>query len=65
MNKELKGQIVKKYGSQFAFAHAIGWHEAIVSRVVRGHHDLDDKTKNKWADALGADVNVLFDGEKK
>ena len=60
MNLELKGEIVKRFGSQFAFAHALGLHEASVSRVVRGHVRLDDVTKRAWAATLGADVEQLF-----
>jgi plasmid maintenance system antidote protein VapI len=60
MNKELKGEIIKRYGSQFAFAHAIGWHEASISRVIRGHHVLDDDTKRRWSEVLGVSVKILF-----
>jgi Protein of unknown function (DUF739) len=60
MNRELKGEIVKRFGSQFNFAHAIGWHEATVSRVIRGHHVLDDDTKREWAATLETDVARLF-----
>jgi transcriptional regulator with XRE-family HTH domain len=63
LNKELKGEIVKRYGSQFAFAHAIGWHEAGVSRVIRGHVQIDEATKRKWAEALDAPVRRLFPAE--
>ena len=60
MNKELKGEIIKRYGSQFAFAHAIGWHEASISRVIRGHHVLDVDIKRRWAEVLGVSVEILF-----
>lgn len=63
MNRNLKAEIIKKYGSQFEFAHAIGWHESIISRVIRGHHVLEDTAKQKWADVLGADVKELFGGK--
>ena len=63
MNKELKGEIVRRFGSQFAFAHAIGWHEASVSRVVRGHIRLADEEKQRWAEVLGADSERLFGHE--
>jgi len=55
MNKILKGKIVEKYGSQFEFALAIGEHEAIISRVVRGHHDLTAEERLRWAIALDCD----------
>jgi plasmid maintenance system antidote protein VapI len=61
MNRELKGEIVKRFGSQFAFAHALGWHEASVSRVVCGHIQLADEEKQRWAKILGADQEKLFE----
>ena len=60
MNRELKGEIVKRFGSQWAFAHEIGLQESIVSLVVRGHKKLDENTKLHWAEKLGADVCTLF-----
>lgn len=60
MNIKLKGEIIKKFGSQFAFAHAIKWHEGSVSRIIRGHQVLDDNAKRVWADALGIDLTTLF-----
>jgi plasmid maintenance system antidote protein VapI len=63
MNRELKGEIVKRYGSQFNFAHAIGWHEANVSRVIRGRVQIDDETKRKWAEILDVDMEKLFGKE--
>lgn len=62
-NRELKGEIVKHYGSQYKFAHAIGWHESSVSQVIRGRLNINDQTKQKWADALGADADTLFGRE--
>ena len=60
MNRELKAEIVRSYGSQFKFAHAIGEHEANVSRVIRGRISLDEETKRRWAETLGVDVNRVF-----
>lgn len=66
MNKILKGKIVEKYGSQFEFALAIGEHEAIVSRVVRGHHDLTVEEQIRWAEFLECeDPEKLFQQENK
>ncbi len=45
------------------FAAAIGEHEAVVSRVVREKIQLDPERKQKWASALGADVEKLFGKE--
>ncbi len=52
MNKALKGRIVEKFGSQFEFARAIGEHESVVSRVVRGRLPLDPEKQKKWAGVL-------------
>jgi plasmid maintenance system antidote protein VapI len=61
MNKILKAKIVERYGSQVEFAKKIGEHEAIVSRVIRGHHELTTEERLKWAIALGcSNSEILF-----
>lgn len=55
MNKILKAKIVEKYGSQVEFSKIIGEHEAIVSRVIRGHHNLTPEERLRWAIALDCD----------
>ena len=60
MNKKLKAKIVEKYGTQFDFASAIGEHEAVVSRVVRGRRTLSEADRQRWARLLGADSDVIF-----
>jgi len=60
MNKILKGKIVEKFGSQFGFARAIGEHEAVVSRVVRGRLALKESERLKWAHVLDDDATRLF-----
>jgi hypothetical protein len=66
MNKILKAKIVEKYGSQIEFAKFIGEHEAIVSRVIRGHHDLSPKERQRWAKVLGCDKSQnLFPDQNK
>lgn len=61
MNKELKAEIVRRYGSQFRFAQAIGEHEATVSKVVRERVNLREWEKERWADVLGADKDKIFE----
>ena len=62
MNKFLKGKIVERFGSQFEFARAIGEHESIVSRVIRGHHTMTVEGRKKWAQVLGCnDADSLFE----
>jgi len=60
VNNELKAEIIRKHGCQYPFAARLGIREAFVSAVIRGHAELDELQKNKWAKALGADVNKLF-----
>jgi hypothetical protein len=60
MNKILKGKIVECFGSQFEFARTIGEHESVVSRVIRGHCELDQVRREKWAKVLETDVKRLF-----
>jgi hypothetical protein len=60
MNKELKAEIVRKFGAQYPFAAALGIREATVSAVVRGKHILNDKKKQEWARVLGIDPEKLF-----
>jgi plasmid maintenance system antidote protein VapI len=57
---------VEKYGSQIEFAKNIGEHEAIVSRVIRGHHELTTEERLKWAIALGSNnPEILFQQNDK
>jgi plasmid maintenance system antidote protein VapI len=60
MNKELKAAIIRVYGTQFPFAHALNIRESTVSAVVRGHHQLTTEEKDRWAQMLFADVSVIF-----
>jgi hypothetical protein len=64
MNKELKGAIVRKYGTQYPFAHELGIRESIVSAVIRGKHTLEVEEKKLWAETLGVSAKKLFAEEK-
>jgi len=55
MNKILKARIIQVFGSQFEFAKAVGEHEAIVSRVIRGRRALSPEERMRWAIALDCD----------
>ena len=63
MNRELKAEIIRRYGAQYPFAAALGIREATVSAVIRGRYQLDSKNKQRWAEALQADVSTLFGKE--
>lgn len=60
MNRKLKSAIVAQYGSQSDFAAAIGEHEAIVSRVVRGRTRLNPEKQAVWSKCLGVPARELF-----
>lgn len=60
MNRELKAQIILKYGSQSNFGQAIGEDETIISRVIHGRRVLDREKREKWADSLGCEQDELF-----
>lgn len=63
IKKELKAEIIRKFGAQYPFAAALGIRESTVSAVIRGHYVLDDVSKRRWAEALGIeDYERLFRG---
>lgn len=45
--KRLRVEIVAEYGTQTAFAEAIGWHKNKVSKIIRGRYkpDIDEVAK--------------------
>jgi len=57
MNRELKAEIIKLYGSQFSFAQRVKQHESTISKILHGRMDLDDKSQEIWSEALGG-INV-------
>jgi len=63
MNRELKAQIIRKFGAQYLFARTLGIREASVSAVVQGRQRLDPDTRRKWAEALDAPAERLFPSE--
>ena len=59
-NLELKAAIIRRFGTQYVFAQALGRPEPIVSNVIRGRLRLPDDEQVKWAKLLKADPKVLF-----
>ena len=49
---KLKGRIVEIYGTQVAFAEAIGARPETVSATMSGKRELTQSEIEKWADAL-------------
>lgn len=60
MNFKLKEMILRKFGSQAAFAFALKEHEAVVSRTVRGRYNPSTDKKTKWAKALNCTEKEIF-----
>ena len=56
---KLRGRIIEKFGSQGAFASAVGRSVSFVSQYLNGKNnvDLDQTTIDKWAEAL----DISFD----
>lgn len=52
MNKNLKAEIIRQFGSQADFALKAGIEEALVSRVIHGRRQLDEAEQNRWAKLL-------------
>jgi len=59
-NRVLKGRIVTMFGSQDAFALAVGVNNSFVSRVVNGYRTLTDEKKKEWAAKLDCEVGEIF-----
>jgi hypothetical protein len=60
INWLLKIKIAERFKTQADFSYFIKRPETIVSKVIRGRYPLKDKEKQRWAGALGVDVNELF-----
>jgi len=63
MNRCLKAKIIERFGSQADFSEAIGVHEAIISRVVRGRKILSPETQNLWAKTLKCSSEIFKQNE--
>jgi len=59
-NMSLLGALREKNLSQKEFARLVGDHETLISRVVRGHWNLDEKRKIKYAKILKKKPEELF-----
>jgi len=60
VNRILKARIIEHFGSQFDFAHALGIHEAMVSKIVRNRLRLSEEERRRWARVLKDDPDRLF-----
>ena len=63
MNRQLKAQIILKYGSSENFAIAARVSRSKVSRVIHGNTILTPDQKINWASVLDSDVKDIFPEE--
>lgn len=61
MNRKLKAKIIENFESQSNFAQIIKVDETIISRVVRGRRILPVEAQERWATALGAKREEIFE----
>jgi hypothetical protein len=65
LNKNLKAEIVRTYGSQATFALKAKINESTVSKVVHGRKQLAAHTKKKWARLLKTEEESIFPAKAK
>jgi len=63
MNKNLKAEIIRKFGSQAEFSHALHEHGYIISAVINGRMKLDEKRRQAWEELLGAEAMAYLEGK--
>jgi transcriptional regulator with XRE-family HTH domain len=63
MRLNLLFKIKKKGITQRQFARLVGDHETVVSRVINGWWNIDDKHKERYAKVLETDVDEIFGDE--
>ena len=64
---KLRGRIVEKFGSERAFAAALGTHLNTVSRKLNGKNKLSLNDVDKWAAVLGisqGEIGTYFFAKK-
>ena len=64
LNRELKSQIVARYGSQRGFARELKFGEDRISMVLRGRYNLTQGEQTDWARALDTTPEQLFRNAK-
>jgi len=60
MRMNLKAAIEVRFGSQLAFARAVGLHPVKINRLCGGWIEPTPTERERIADALGADATWLF-----
>ena len=64
---KLKGRIVEKYGTQRAFAEALGTTQVAVSNKMNQKSGFDTKDIERWSDLLEidrADYSIFYFAKK-
>jgi hypothetical protein len=62
-NYTLKTEIMKKYGSQIAFASELGISEGLLSKIVRGWRPATRELRKQIARKLGIEEQEIFPGD--
>ncbi len=52
-NLNLKGELIRRYGSQIKASQALGIHESKLSYIVQGHREPTEREREALEKALG------------
>jgi len=58
--RDLKAEIIRKDGTQYAFAARLGIRESFISSIIQGRRILPESEKKIWSRHLGVSVEKLF-----
>jgi DNA-binding transcriptional regulator YdaS (Cro superfamily) len=61
-NNDLKAKIIKKFGSQLAFAKEVNTSELFVSQVINGRRKLSPELQEAWTETLKRKKKILENG---
>lgn len=63
MDRKLKARIIQHYGSQGAFAEALGVHESNVSLILSGKRQLNREKAEQWGSLLKCKPSILLNSK--
>ncbi len=65
VNLNLKGEVIRQYGSQTVVSRVTGISEAKLSRIIQGHKEPTERERKALEDALGRSFvkRTLRDGK--
>jgi hypothetical protein len=62
MNRNLKAEIIRRFGNQANFSHALREHTTVISAVLHGKMTLDAKRREAWTQLLGEEAMETLEG---